>query len=899
MDLATIQGIVTLFATMSAVVYGGVKVYLLIVEHRRSRSESKTDLGNSHSKEPSRGPSPAAVEVALDSDIKEQVSHELTTLELISQYLQFVAQSTAYIELRGLGPESDSRMNRLQINIKDIFTPLYIRKPLESQFAREDARVPLIQEVVSHPHALVTGEPGSGKSTVVRYVAYTFASYLLEVSKSHIAKSESDVKWELYTGEDGIRTPLLITATQLHSFAVKRQLTRKDQSSSTDDLCMACAIADFTTPDSYSQLYRVLIPVADRGAVVLLLDGLDELPSDEALIAVEDALRLFIRRWPRARIVATSRPGFAPRSGEWSQFKDIVIDGFSEPDIKAFVGRWSDTMLTDAKSQSRAEYAHELLTGITQNQHLIQLATNPAMLTCMASLHYHRRSLPESRAEILEAILQWLIRSRQAAVSGPTIEGARREQAFRRLAYKMSMSDTGRRNTCGIAAAAGILAELFDHNVDDAIRFLEREKVRSGVIVPASKGDVKFWHLWFQEYLTAKAIASQPDDGQGWWASVLPRLDETIWQEIIAFVPSCLFRLGAERVDLFFRRLADSSINSDPSVKARRLALAGRSLRDLQLSGYCAPKTSDWTHFVERTISEVQEEATSISIEERYFAWVAYGICGDARIRNWENTWVTLEVSEVQIGAQCAAHDQPRYDALGTPWERIEHFRLAQFDMRRYLITVAEYEQFVGDDAYSNRSLWTPLAWDWIQRENIRAPVRWIEQLGTPNCPVVGVSFHEARAFAAWAAKSFRNSGWKYRLPHDAEWEYAARRNDDGRFLWGTTIRSGALAETNWRGADLLRRSPVGMFPHSTTWDGIADLVGNVEEWCESDISSTLGRPIGVTLLIRIAGEFSEIVRGGSAIRPMRLCRPSYRSAINREGRYMTVGFRLVREYTH
>jgi iron(II)-dependent oxidoreductase len=213
------------------------------------------------------------------------------------------------------------------------------------------------------------------------------------------------------------------------------------------------------------------------------------------------------------------------------------------------------------------------------------------------------------------------------------------------------------------------------------------------------------------------------------------------------------------------------------------------------------------------------------------------------------------------------------------------------------LIAVQEFRAFMDDGGYQKKVFWSKEGWSFRSSTRTERPMDWDEQLLFPNCPVTGVSWYEAQAFCTWATLLHRKAGLVYTLPSEAQWEYALRRNipPGRRFLWGDHLQDGDKAEANWDGCRLRKKSPVGMFADSDSPDGISDMIGNVEEWCaDAWIPSHVGRPPDGSSVTN-PGENRRVVRGGSTIRVLRLCRPTYRSRTAAQKRYHTIGFRPVR----
>jgi formylglycine-generating enzyme required for sulfatase activity len=135
-----------------------------------------------------------------------------------------------------------------------------------------------------------------------------------------------------------------------------------------------------------------------------------------------------------------------------------------------------------------------------------------------------------------------------------------------------------------------------------------------------------------------------------------------------------------------------------------------------------------------------------------------------------------------------------------------QHVTLPSFKIARFPVTVAEYACFVRSE---------PLR---------KQPLNWQMQSSRLEYPVVGVTWHDAVAYAAWL-KFLTGEPW--RLPTEAEWEKAARGTDGRIYPWGDTFDKNHCTQ----GADA---PPVGSSPSGASPYDVQDMVGNVWQWTSS-----------------------------------------------------------------
>jgi formylglycine-generating enzyme required for sulfatase activity len=213
------------------------------------------------------------------------------------------------------------------------------------------------------------------------------------------------------------------------------------------------------------------------------------------------------------------------------------------------------------------------------------------------------------------------------------------------------------------------------------------------------------------------------------------------------------------------------------------------------------------------------------------------------------------------------------------PTERpLTKVTLSRFFMSRFPVTNAEFEQF--DSSHARKR--SPGAGD--------------------RHPVVYVSSLEAMKFCQWLSTRERR---KYRLPTEAEWEYAARGTDGRKYPWGNHDRRGDLAnfaDRNtvfaWSDRDIddgyPESSPVGAFPFGASPFSVEDMAGNVWEWCSDFYEPYRGapraNPRGPT------SGAKRVYRGGSWKSRFNSLRATTRGANTPSYSCNDLGFRIVCE---
>jgi len=208
--------------------------------------------------------------------------------------------------------------------------------------------------------------------------------------------------------------------------------------------------------------------------------------------------------------------------------------------------------------------------------------------------------------------------------------------------------------------------------------------------------------------------------------------------------------------------------------------------------------------------------------------------------------------------------------------------RIAQrFALGRYPVTFDEYDAFL-DATKKKRGR---------GRDEATDPGRW----GRGRRPVINVSWNDAQVYCDWLNRMTGLRGeFGYRLPSEAEWEYACRAGTQTRRWWGD---SWDPTKANGAGSfEDHRTSPVGHYP-ANRW-GLHDMIGNVYEWCADSYADNILNlpPDGTPYQDSVKPKQSfRVLRGGSWGNDPQNLRSADRSRNRPDLRDDDAGFRVAR----
>lgn len=739
-------------------------------------------------------------------------------------------------------------------------------------------RTPLLDALAApeNARAVLLGDAGSGKTTFVNYLTWL----LIRQPRSAPKALRCGVAVRLVLRD--------VAARHIPAGAAKGAASMLWEALEQD---IAARIGKDSAPAVCRHLRNRL---REEGGLILL-DGLDEVPEAEhRRQALLQAVRDLAGSLPpgKVRLLLTARP-YAYADPRWrlAGFPILALAPFDPDQAGCFVDRfyaavrggmnWGETEADTRAGRLRA--------ALEDRPHLADLAARPLLLTLMATLHASWGQLPEDRADLLEESVKLLLgrwqRGREAMDSNrqpviePGIEQCLKvgEGPIRKALEDLALTAHEHQGAAGteesepgdipegdvLVAFKPLLGSLAPETL---LSYLEH---RAGLLIPRRGGVFAFPHRSFQEYLAACRLSNLPDFG----AALAERLrrDPKWWREVLLLGAGRAKRGGEGNVVSLLNEVLplgpDAGVE-DPDRHRRLAALAGQALIDTRLvenaDGQdaraallhrCRAWLVDWV------------EGGFLAPPERAEAGDILGQLGDprfdpaffhlpARFRGQpESFHGFVEVPKGPFIMGSRKKEKGAYD-----WEFGNPPRMTipyDYWIGRYPVTVAQYGVFVEDGGYGADAFWTPLgrAWrsgeydsevedkylrDWLASRPAAERVRpkwWQDQRRFPNRPVMGVSWFEAMAYAAWLDGRLREArklpaDCCLRLATEAEWEKAARNADSRRCPWGDENWSEQRANIGETGIG--HASPVGAFPTGSTPTGIADLAGNVWEWTRS-----------------------------------------------------------------
>jgi formylglycine-generating enzyme required for sulfatase activity/energy-coupling factor transporter ATP-binding protein EcfA2 len=765
--------------------------------------------------------------------------------------------------------------------------PMGYREPLEDMTYRLERLEAEVSSALM-PYVVITGEAGSGKSTLMKHLAACMAGDLLLPWETPKLSLDNLNFWP-----HAALTPLFIDWRDLVGKMFPNPQTRVAPS-----MFFGYVRDHLLKPLGLDAYLDPLRQQMGEGDVLLCLDGLDEVPNGDDELRPRQIRGLIAELknlYPRMRMVITARP-YAYRD-DWRMddlgFGEVRLSRLPDDRLRKLAKRLFQVVLGQEGAKQEANRFVEQVNKLDET-----IWRNPLYFTLLASIWVKNvKTAPDQRwpttsagqiyARCIDILFErWKRRDADGKSLGDVVglNETQLRDLLERLAYDLQSEQS----------ASDKEMTFKSGRINDLVRDMGFRKVnlfklydalgqRSGVIEERAPNQYKFAHRTFQEYLAACYLA-RPEGYPSLIVKHAP--DLRMWQRVFHLLPDVVN--DVERLWLACRAL----------LPARNVPLEPDRESDVWVKLYWAAR---WMHKYSLPTDEDEREAAQKRTAKSLEALVTYGalppieraemgrilgIWGDTRKGIGlgadglpEFDWVDIPAGEFIYGYD----DKSTYPSYEQPADR-QTLNIPAFQISRHPLTYRQFQAFIDapDGFYERNQCW----WDGLAASPSHKSAPGDQAFKFWNHPRERVSWYDAIAFCRWL--SYKLGGkwglhqvdeWPVCLPTEFEWEKAARGTDGRIYPYDDEFH---LNKGNTHETGIGMTSAVGIFPEGKSPYGVLDMSGNVWEWSIGDVFS-----------IPSENERKHIC-GGSWYDAEEYVTIFFRGASHPENRSDNVGFRLV-----
>ncbi|MGE0087820.1 MAG: NACHT domain-containing NTPase [Desulfococcaceae bacterium] len=514
------------------------------------------------------------------------------------QYLTELGNEADHLPWSSVDPDYADPGRGESVRLADIYTALdtaelerpktedEVRKHL--RYEQTEAKRISAQDIISRESRLVLlGDPGSGKSTFVNYLTYVMAQAgISENPDAWLSRLKKAGEWK-----HGLLLPVRIILREFAATLDKRAQPKAD-------LLLSFLENTARPKEFWNLLYEGLI--SGKTMYLILLDGLDEVPSDLRGTVVK-TINSFAEKYKEHRYLATCRIyAYIGHDYQLQGFRQATLMPFSREQTENFVSAWYGELQKRGRFSEKeaGERAERLKYDATERRDLAGLAERPLLLTVMALLQTFRGQLPDDRVELYQWTVDLLMRRWESRIAGekgiieilniPDLRMTDLEAGLYDVAYN-AHAGYGEEDTADIREAdlRQRLAPYLNDDWNKAGDFVCYVRERTGLLIRRKPDSYTFPHRTFQEFMAACHLTGM-DDYPGESAGLIQE-DRDKWRIVFILAAGHAARTHrlSQAVAAVNALCPDSVADSEkPDKEAfQRSVIAGEALLEIGLVG--------------------------------------------------------------------------------------------------------------------------------------------------------------------------------------------------------------------------------------------------------------------------------------------------------------------------
>jgi len=820
---------------------------------------------------------------------------------ILGEYLRWVRDAYDRARLFGLESAPAARPTSVR-KLTEVFIPLTLRrfKPptrreledalggkagtdrmqawfeLSQDAERAGAVIGLDRLLTLSDRVAIVGGAGSGKSTVLAYLAATLAA---------AAQTGEALPYKL--PDASLPIPLIVPLRYYRDYldkcggAHERQLAEPRTGTLAGFIPWYLRRRSPALELSEDFFDRLLL---GRGCL-LMIDGLDEITSRDQRGHVRQEVDNLVQDiYPGNRVIVTAREaGYREEAVFGDDFTRLDVQDLDAGQIATLVENWCGRLYPEDVTGNRDKLmaAVGYINDLRQERKLPPLINTPLMTTMVVSVQWGETELPRERARLYEACVKAIIQAqyipddpaRQALINWGGPWEAQRDW-LSELALAMHAGGRGGAAVREEAVRARLAPMLDPATVET---FIQAVRYRGGLFEERAEF-FQFIHLTFQEFLAARLLAKQRAAGR---ETLAGHLTESWWREILLLTYGYLLLDYPPAAGEYLDWL--SNLDGPDAVRLAAAELAGAAVLELE-----RPDPTVRRRQAERLVALLTDVRLSVPGPLRAAAGdplsrlgdprPGVGLCGDGLP---DIAWCAVPAGDFIMGNTKQTDDMAYDDEVPQYTEQIR----APYRISKYPITNAQFAAFVQDGGYTDRwrQCWTQAGWQW--KGDRRGPDKYGGVYDLPNHPAVMITWYEAQAFCNWLGQKL---GVAVSLPTEAQWERAARGTDGRRYPWAGELTPD---HANYDQTGIGTTTAVGSFPKGANPEtGVLDMSGNVWEWCRTKWRGDYkGKPDDSP-----EGDAARVLRGGAFLDSAGGVRCACRIRNGPIARDRSIGFRVV-----